>query len=54
MTRDPLGIAGGLNLYGFVGNGPMNAVDAQGLFTEVLFVEPSWSVQGGQFGHVAR
>jgi len=31
MTRDPLGEAGGVNLYGFVGNGPMNAVDAWGL-----------------------
>jgi RHS repeat-associated protein len=31
LTRDPIGIAGGLNLYGFVGNGPMNGVDAWGL-----------------------
>ena len=32
MSRDPLGEAGGLNLYGFVGNSPMNAVDAWGLW----------------------
>jgi RHS repeat-associated protein len=31
MTRDPLGETGGMNLYGFVGNGPMNAVDPWGL-----------------------
>ena len=32
MTRDPLGEAGGINLYGFVGNNPVNAVDPFGLF----------------------
>jgi RHS repeat-associated protein len=31
LTRDPLGEKGGLNLYGFVGNGPMNQVDYYGL-----------------------
>jgi RHS repeat-associated protein len=31
MTRDPLGEAGGLNLYGFAGNAPMNWVDPWGL-----------------------
>jgi RHS repeat-associated protein len=31
MTRDPLGEGGGINLYGFVGNNPMNLVDPFGL-----------------------
>jgi len=31
LTRDPLGEAGGINLYGFVGNDPVNAVDPWGL-----------------------
>ncbi|GAK50176.1 YD repeat protein [Candidatus Moduliflexus flocculans] len=31
MTRDPLGEAGGLNLYAFVGNNPVNWVDPWGL-----------------------
>jgi uncharacterized protein RhaS with RHS repeats len=31
MTRDPLGEAGGINLYGFVGNDPLNSVDPLGL-----------------------
>jgi RHS repeat-associated protein len=31
LNRDPLGEAGGVNLYGFVGNAPANAVDALGL-----------------------
>jgi RHS repeat-associated protein len=32
MTRDPLGEAGGINLYGFVGNSPGNWVDPWGLW----------------------
>jgi hypothetical protein len=32
MTLDPLGEAGGLNLYAFVGNNPVNRVDPWGVF----------------------
>jgi len=35
MTRDPLGEKGGLNLYGFVGNGPMNIIDPYGLIYSI-------------------
>jgi RHS repeat-associated protein len=31
LTEDPLGEAGGINLYGFVGNSPLNLVDPFGL-----------------------
>ncbi len=31
ITRDPIGYAGGSNLYGYVGNDPVNAVDPSGL-----------------------
>ena len=31
LNRDPLGEAGGLNLYGFVGNDPINSIDLLGL-----------------------
>jgi RHS repeat-associated protein len=31
MSRDPIGEAGGLNLYGFVQNNPVNFVDPEGL-----------------------
>ncbi len=33
MNRDPLGEAGGINLYGFSGNNPVNWVDPWGLIT---------------------
>jgi RHS repeat-associated protein len=33
ISRDPLGEAGGLNLYAYVGNDPVNAVDPLGLIT---------------------
>ncbi|UCD36021.1 MAG: hypothetical protein JSU90_04090 [Nitrospiraceae bacterium] len=32
MSRDPLGEAGGLNLYGFVGNNAVNVIDPWGLW----------------------
>jgi hypothetical protein len=31
LNRDPIGEAGGINLYGFVGNNPVNFVDPDGL-----------------------
>ena len=31
LNRDPIGEAGGVNLYGFVGNSPVNFADADGL-----------------------
>lgn len=34
LSRDPIEEQGGVNLYGFVGNGPVNAVDAFGLYTK--------------------
>jgi len=43
LNRDPIAEAGGLNLYGFVGNDPVNAVD-------VLGMDPQDSVLGRFFG----
>ena len=31
LNQDPMGVAGGINLYGFVGNNPIGFVDAYGL-----------------------
>lgn len=36
INRDPLGEAGGMNLYGFVGNGPIASVDPLGLHGNVV------------------
>jgi len=37
VNRDPIGIAGGLNLYGFVGNDPVNFYDYLGMqFTSAI------------------
>ncbi len=33
LTRDPLGLRGGLNLYNYVGNDPVNSVDPLGLWS---------------------
>ena len=34
LNRDPIGLKGGINLYGFTENEPINAVDALGLFED--------------------
>ncbi len=39
IQRDPIGYAGGINLYGYVGSAPVGAVDADGL--RKLF-PPTW------------
>ncbi len=39
LTRDPLGVAGGINLYGFVSNDPVNLVDPLGLLTRSFRID---------------
>jgi len=34
LTRDPIGFSGGTNLYGYVGNGPINHTDRYGLLRD--------------------
>ncbi|MFD2257697.1 RHS repeat-associated core domain-containing protein [Luteolibacter algae] len=36
LSRDPIGEAGGLNLYGYVGNNPANYYDPHGLFLKEI------------------
>jgi RHS repeat-associated protein len=36
ITPDPIGLAGGLNLYGYVLNNPVNFIDPKGLFSTTL------------------
>jgi hypothetical protein len=53
LTRDPIGFGGGdANLYRYVGNNPLNAVDPWGLETEVLIFAPV-GYGRSSFGHVA-
>ncbi len=40
LTRDPIGIEGGINLYAYVGNNAVNKVDPRGLM--ILLPSP-WS-----------
>jgi RHS repeat-associated protein len=52
MTPDPIGLEGGINLYGFVQNDPVNFVDPWGLYTEIIIWQP---VGHGisSFGHIS-
>ncbi|MCG8430496.1 MAG: RHS repeat-associated core domain-containing protein [Candidatus Omnitrophica bacterium] len=41
INKDPIGLAGGINLYGYVGGNVVNLIDPMG-----LRVVPSWVVDG--------
>ncbi|KAB8194407.1 hypothetical protein FKV24_005780 [Lysobacter maris] len=49
-TPDPIGLLGGVSLYGYVGGNPLTRVDQFGLATAVIFGGP---VGDNPFGHVA-
>lgn len=40
LTRDPIGYTGGINLYAYCGNNPVNRIDPSGLQMEEPDVEP--------------
>jgi uncharacterized protein RhaS with RHS repeats len=48
FSRDPLGEEGGLNLYGYVENDPVNGVDPLGLFYREIF-----GALGGAIGFIS-
>lgn len=51
LSRDPIGEAGGINLYGYVGNDPVNNVDPTGEFAfaiPIILTAPEWGpIVGG-------
>jgi RHS repeat-associated protein len=44
LNRDPIGEAGGLNLYGYVGNNPIDVVDPLGLWQ--ITIGGGWGIAG--------
>ncbi len=49
LTRDPIGTAGGVNLYSYCGAGPVGNADASGLFRLIIIGDNS-RVPLGDFG----
>ena len=46
INKDPIGIAGGLNMFTYVGNNPVNATDPSGLLREIVITVYSSMVGG--------
>ena len=53
VEADPIGLEGGLNVYGYVDGNPLSYVDQLGLYAEVLVSDSRLISRGSQFGHVA-
>jgi RHS repeat-associated protein len=47
LQADPTGYAGGVNLYGYVGNDPLNGTDPLGLYTLQIGFAGSWNLPAG-------
>jgi len=45
INKDPIGLAGGMNLYGYVGGNPVNWIDPNGLSWRDI--DPNYGNWGG-------
>ena len=47
LSRDPIGLRGGFNLYGYVLNDPVDLIDPEGKFFFLAFPAVYWMAAGG-------
>ena len=52
FSRDPILFDGGLNLYGYCDDDPINCIDPSGLETQVIRWDPA-GLGGSSFGHIS-